>query len=359
MQKVVSSPLVSIVMTAYNAERYIEAALRSLRAQTLTDWELIIVDDGSTDATPAIISEIQNQDARIKIITNRENKGVSTSANLGLNAAKGKYIARMDADDLCFPGRLKAQADFLKKNAGYVLVGSGYQQIDANGAVQKVDAQALSAWECNWVKLFRMPLIHSSLMFRRRIIQNNDIQFNENYAGAADFDFTQQLLRYGAGAVLPDIYVCYRMHPSNVSTTQRDKQQKAASAVSTREVTQTYPQLSPDDTALLFTFIHTNQHLSIDQIKVGLLCLEQLEKLHLQRTKLTSRQQKRLRAFTARWLSNACIRRRLYKNPHAFSVFAWASKRFLSAIPSESASYLLRRNHFYAAKPSDTATGRM
>lgn len=104
-----SNPLVSVVMPAYNMERYIEEAIRSVQAQTMEDWELIVVDDCSADGTCAIVEEMAKKDSRIRLLRNEKNMGVARTRNRGLDASRGSYVALMDSDDLWVPHKLEKQ----------------------------------------------------------------------------------------------------------------------------------------------------------------------------------------------------------------------------------------------------------
>src|SRR5690606_13489679 len=114
--------LISVVLPAYNAELYIKEAIDSVLAQTFTNFELIILNDGSTDKTEEII--LSYQDSRIVYVKNEHNLGLIGTLNKGMALAKGKYIARMDADDICFPERFEKQVAFLEKNKEYIICGT-------------------------------------------------------------------------------------------------------------------------------------------------------------------------------------------------------------------------------------------
>src|SRR5260370_34687140 len=122
-------PPVSVVMSVYNGARFLDQAINSIRAQTYRDFEFIIVDDGSTDETPALLSGHAMADSRIRILS-QENRGLIESLNRGFAAATGTYIARMDADDVAKPYRLEKQLDFLTANPGIALGGVAIEIID-------------------------------------------------------------------------------------------------------------------------------------------------------------------------------------------------------------------------------------
>lgn len=125
--------LVSIIMPSYNTGRFIAETVRSVMAQTYTDWELIIVDDCSTDdSVKVILNSFQDQQSRIRLFVNEKNSGAAVSRNKALREARGKYIAFLDSDDLWAPGKLEKQVRFMEEN-GYKFSYTGYREIDENG----------------------------------------------------------------------------------------------------------------------------------------------------------------------------------------------------------------------------------
>ena len=123
------SALVTVLMAAYNAESYLLETLESILAQTYYNFEFLIINDGSEDKTLSILKRYEGKDSRVRVIT-IENRGLVKSLNTGLNEAKGKYIARIDADDVAFPNRIERQVFFLQENPEIVCVGSYYEVID-------------------------------------------------------------------------------------------------------------------------------------------------------------------------------------------------------------------------------------
>src|SRR5688500_15226048 len=123
-------PAISVVMSAYNSDKYIAKAIESILNQTFKDFEFIIINDGSKDESLKIIKRYGKKDKRIVLIDNKKNLGLIKSLNKGLKIAKGKYIARMDSDDIAMPQRFKIQLDYLDKNRNIFLVGTSFEQID-------------------------------------------------------------------------------------------------------------------------------------------------------------------------------------------------------------------------------------
>ena len=128
-----SLPLVSIITPVFNREEYISLCINSILNQTYRHFEYFIIDDGSTDKTSKIIEEYLQSDKRITVITNSYNLGAAKSYNKGVEASKGKYLMRLDSDDIAFPDRIEKQINYLEKNKKIFALGTGSELIDENG----------------------------------------------------------------------------------------------------------------------------------------------------------------------------------------------------------------------------------
>ena len=137
-----SEALVSVIMPVYNSERFIKASIQSVREQTYSNWELLVIDDASEDQTTAIIKNFAATNNRIKLLQNKENQGAGVSRNKGISQAKGEYIAFLDADDLWKPHKLHAQREFMREN-GVSICFSSYELITENGEKRREVVQAL------------------------------------------------------------------------------------------------------------------------------------------------------------------------------------------------------------------------
>lgn len=212
-------PRVSVIMPAYNAAAYAGAAIESVLAQSFPDFEFIIVDDGSTDATPGILDRCSAQDSRIRLIRNESNLGLIRSLNAGLEEAAGDLIARIDADDLCRPERLERQVSFLDAHPDHVLVGASYQAIDEDGRVLWSKVTGLDDAQARWVARFRTPLGHSGALFRRVAPDGLDWRYDERFEAIEDYDLWQRMMETGRAAVLPEVLFAYRIHRRTITAT--------------------------------------------------------------------------------------------------------------------------------------------
>lgn len=205
--------LVSIIMSVYNEELYIAEAIDSVLAQTYSNFELIIINDGSTDKTAAIIQSYQ--DKRIRFFNDGLNKNQAVRANEGIALAKGKYIARLDGDDVCLPTRLEKQVSFLETHPEIAIVGTQII-IDDEHSNQMYQGKTLPVESdiLNVYCLFFCPFIHSSIMVRRTVF--DQFQYDESYILVQDYEWYSRVLNQYKGANLPDFLIRYRLHPQNV-----------------------------------------------------------------------------------------------------------------------------------------------
>jgi len=195
-------------MPVFNAELYVGAAINSILSQKYKDYEFIIIDDGSTDRTHAIIQSFK--DPRITVLCNSSNLGVTKSLNIALNHCKGTYIARQDADDISLPARLQRQYQFLESNPTFYLVGTRCGLIDMAGKDMLADYDIpIHPIAVRWHLMFRNPFIHSSVMFRRAAIDRLG-GYDEAFIRAQDFEMWSRISRQFLSTNLADVLVKHR-----------------------------------------------------------------------------------------------------------------------------------------------------
>ncbi|TSD65880.1 glycosyltransferase [Inquilinus sp. KBS0705] len=211
-----TKPLVSIIMPVYNCKDFVAAAIDSMLSQTLTDFELLIIDDASTDSTVAIVSGYN--DARIKLIIKLINTGLIESLNIGIDLATGTYIARMDGDDISYPERLQKQVTFLNNNPDVALCGTWYKMLSSGVVVEHPQHNE----DIKLALLEYCALGHPTVMFRRQFILDNNLKYNEAFEAAEDYELWTRMATKGRIANLPEVLLTYRDHDSQVS-----KQKKA------------------------------------------------------------------------------------------------------------------------------------
>jgi len=201
--------LISVILPAYNAELYLNEAIDSVLAQTFTDFELIVLNDGSTDKTEEII--LAYEDERIVYIKNEQNLGLIGTLNKGMDLAKGKYIARMDADDICFPQRFAKQVDFLEKNQEYIICGTAAYRFYDHISDGKAFNPPLNDENIRVRLFFNSAFIHPSVMFRTDAVRKHHLRFSYDYKYAEDYFFWIDLLKYGKGFNLKEKLLYYRV----------------------------------------------------------------------------------------------------------------------------------------------------
>lgn len=215
------NPMVSIVMPAYNAEKYIARAIDSILGQTFQDFELIINNDGSTDKTQAIIDKYK--DPRIVSLREKKNVGIVTALNNALSVARGKYIARQDADDTSAPLRLQRQVEMMHKHHHLVLVGSRAVSVDTKGKKTGSLDMPLSDNAIR-VGLFSYnPFIHGSVLFRSDVLTKVGTYRQEAWP-AEDYDLWQRLVREGDAMNIDEPLYSFTVNESGISQSNLKKQ---------------------------------------------------------------------------------------------------------------------------------------
>jgi len=187
------TPKISVIMSAYNAEKYIAEAIESILNQTFKDFEFIIINDSSTDDSLKIIKKYKNKDRRIVLINNKKNIGLTKSLNKGLKIAKGKYIARMDDDDISLSNRFQIQFNFLKKNKEIFLVGAGTIIINKNGKCIKKSIPIANRFKIKNILNKKNFFYHSTIMFRNI----HKIFYREKMLYVEDYDLYLRLIDKG------------------------------------------------------------------------------------------------------------------------------------------------------------------
>lgn len=207
-------------MPVYNSELYIKEAIESILNQTFSDFELIIIDDASTDKSVEIIQSYT--DSRIQLIVKPQNSGYTNSLNHGLTIAKGKYIARMDSDDSSMPTRFEKQIAFLDSNPDYVLCGTNFSILETNEI--KILPENHDAIQMQFIA--NCCMAHPSVMFRKSVFLENNIQYNSEKEPAEDYDLWVRLLQYGKLYNIQDVLLRYRVHNMQTSHLKAAKQAK-------------------------------------------------------------------------------------------------------------------------------------
>lgn len=217
-------PRITVLMPAYNAAEEIGAALQSLLDQSFADFEVVVVDDASADATAAVVEAFA--DPRIRLERNERNLGLPASLNRLLPRVSSPLIARMDADDLCDPQRFALQAAFLERHPEVGVLGSRAWSLRADGSVGGFAdfSHPLVHEEIAVASLFGAPLVHPSVMINRAAVADADLHYRPDYVPAADYELWVRLLPRVRFAALPQRLLGYRRHGGQISTARRVQQ---------------------------------------------------------------------------------------------------------------------------------------
>lgn len=214
------NPIVSVLLPVYNGAAYLRTALESVLKQSFSDFELLLIDDCSNDDSLAIAKSYA--DPRIKIIAKATHKGLIDSLNQGLTLATGKYIARMDADDICLPQRFEKQVAFMDKHPEVGLCGTAIQYLGKTATLQYPTShgQVLSAIFFN-----QAIFCHPSVFLRRAVLQKHSLKYPTRYIHSEDYALWLELSQHCQLANLPEALLLYRSHTSQVSQVHRNIQQ--------------------------------------------------------------------------------------------------------------------------------------
>lgn len=209
MARVQGFPLISIGIPFYNAQQYLGYAIESVLSQTYENWELILVDDGSSDNSLAIANMYAEEDSRIRVVSDSRNKKLPYRLNQLIEESTGDFIARMDADDIMHPERLEKQLSFLETNKSYDLVSTGLVSIDKDNIVKGY--RRVESLYDNFSNIeTSYPIVHPSVMARRSWFERN--KYSEKYPRAEDFELWTRAISNNdfKMAVLPDLLLYYR-----------------------------------------------------------------------------------------------------------------------------------------------------
>lgn len=226
-----ADPVITVLMPVYNGEKYLREAINSILSQTFRDFELLIINDGSTDQSEAIIQSYN--DDRIRYVLNASNQKIIATLNNGLKLARGRYIARMDADDIAEPERLRVQLDYMEANPGCGLCGTDISILSERTIV--VD---------KWIKtgdhdvlkfnlLMGNPFCHPTVMLRTSVLREHQLAYDPADMHAEEYGLWIEVSRYATLANIDQKLLRYRLHDAQVSAIHRDVQLQTLKRIKT------------------------------------------------------------------------------------------------------------------------------
>ena len=214
-----NNPKVTVLMPVYNGEKYLREAIDSILNQTFTDFEFLIINDGSTDSSVEIINSYD--DSRIRLIHNEKNLKLVASLNKGMDLARGKYIARMDCDDISLPDRIEKQVIFMDENPDIVVTGTWVENIDINGDFINIVKPPVGG-DMESLYWRPSPLIHPSVMMQKNIIEK--YKYDLAFMHAEDYELWLRISKKYKIDNIPEVLLKYRIHNCNISKIYRKEQ---------------------------------------------------------------------------------------------------------------------------------------
>lgn len=235
-------PQISICLPFYNAEAYIGEAIESVLNQTFRSFEFILLNDGSTDNSLAIVERFN--DERIRCIECKHD--FINSLNTGIESSRGKYIARMDADDIMMPDRLQLQFDFMEAHPDIAVCGGG-MRFFGNGTGETTPQTF--PFEISNSLIISCPLAHPTVLMRRSVLMEHNIRYDADYLYAEDYKLWTEIVKYGKLSNIPQIVLKYRLSTSQISYVHNSRQ-AGLSRLIRREITDYYLSLLSTETEI-------------------------------------------------------------------------------------------------------------
>jgi len=225
------SPRVAVVLPVRDGEKYLSAAVESVLGQTFGDFELVVVDDGSTDRTMEILAGFS--DTRLRVIRLAGKLGLVAALNRGILDAGGEFVARMDADDVCHPRRFEKQVDFLEAHSGVSACGTWFRTF---GARKSKVRTPLAPEHIRARLFFGWAVGHPTLMIRRAFLQSNGLYFDEEFTNCEDYDLMVRAAQLGQIETIPEFLLAYRLHDGQVSASHQGDMAEKADRIRLRQV---------------------------------------------------------------------------------------------------------------------------
>ncbi|MBI1286915.1 MAG: glycosyltransferase [Flavobacteriales bacterium] len=257
-----NQPLVTVLIPMYNAEDFVEQSVRSILEQTYTNFELLIIDDGSTDRSVPVVESFSDQ--RIKLVRNEKNLKLIATLNKGLSLAKGKYIVRLDADDIAIKERIETQVSFMEEHPEVGLCGTWYE---AFGDVSSVVRYPTDHQSLKYMSLYQCPIIHPSTIFRTSVIKEHGLKYDLDYPHAEDYKLWGQFAMVSQLANVPEVLLRYRLHDSNISKQQASTQKSNSIRIRTELFHELGLNVSPNQLEAFMQMNHQVDNLTLEQLK--------------------------------------------------------------------------------------------
>ena len=235
-------PLVSVLLATHDDARFLREAIESVLGQTSGDLELIVVDDASTDETGELLAALDDQ--RLVVLRNQEQAGLAASLNRALDQATGRYVARLDADDVASTDRLERQLAWMEAKPELGVVGAGIRDLHANGELGRVHLMPRGAGALRWHALFSSPFFHPTVLVDRELLERHELRYDPKFLESEDYDLWTQVFEFAEGDNLREVLVNKRVHPGQASLRRGELQQSFQHQIALREIARIAPHLS-------------------------------------------------------------------------------------------------------------------
>ncbi len=248
-------PLISIIMSVYNGEKYVLKTIQSVLRQEYKNFEFIIIDDCSTDSSLQILNQVI--DSRVIIIHNETNLKLAASLNIGLQMARGEYIARIDADDICTKKRFIKQIEFLERHKDISILGGNYWAFGGSRG------RSHYPQEHEWIEtglLFENTMCHPTVIFRKNMIEQ---RYDETFAASQDYDLWTRLIGTNRFHNLPDIVLLYRVHSGQTYMVAANEQKEGANISRKRMISKL--DIMEDDADIFIAFCNRPTDITLDE----------------------------------------------------------------------------------------------
>lgn len=255
-----TNPVISVIMPVYNAQTYLHECMNSVLNQTFSDFEFIIIDDCCTDNTASILSSYN--DARIKIFKNETNLGLTKSLNRAIELAQGKYIARMDADDICLPARFEKQVQLLEANPQIGLCGTWYESFGDRAGIARYST---THHEIVLGLLYQSQFCHPTVMMRKEILDKHHLRYDTNFTTAQDYELWSRMAHVCEAANVPEVLLRYRFHAESISSKKKEQQLQNRIKIIANQFAKMGVVISDEQIELFTRFCHSKFDFAVEE----------------------------------------------------------------------------------------------
>jgi glycosyltransferase involved in cell wall biosynthesis len=298
------APLVTVLMPVYNGEAYLSEAIESILQQSFTNFEFLILNDGSSDRSEEIIRSYT--DSRIRLINNATNMKLIATLNRGLDQAQGKYIVRMDADDISLPQRIERQVEWLEKNPEYGLVGSWFEDFNGTDTIRTIKYSSDDT-HIRIRHLYQTHIAHPTAVLRKSVIDEHKLRFDPDFVHGEDYAFWVQMSAYCKLSNYPEMLVRKRDHPQNVSNKYAQIQSDTCARVKQEQFRQMGLDVLRDEIELYTRFANPDWAFSKDEMEMMHILLEKMASEN-ERTNFISKEA--LKTYLAEKWFHLCLQNR-------------------------------------------------